>query len=64
MLYTLSYASPSRRFLKRIIVFAVVRSGAGDAENVNYAENEQICLYSRRRMEISDWRHARPCENT
>ena len=32
---------------KRIIVFALGRPGAVDAEYVNYAENEQICRYSR-----------------
>jgi hypothetical protein len=44
MLYRLSYANPSRRFLKRIIVFVLARLGAVDTENVNSAENEQTCL--------------------
>ena len=33
--------------LKRIIVFALRRPGAVYAGNVNYAENEQICRYSK-----------------
>ncbi len=45
MLYRLSYATLSIRFLKRIIVFVSAMVCAGDAENVNYAENEQICRY-------------------
>jgi hypothetical protein len=31
---------------KRIILFAVGRPGVVDGENVNCAENEQICRYS------------------
>jgi hypothetical protein len=47
MLYRLSCTIPSRRFLKRIIVLVLAKLGPGDAENVNYAENEQICRDSR-----------------
>ncbi len=56
MLYRLSCATPSRRFLKRIFVFGLARLGAEDSENVNYAENEQICRYSRRRTGIPIFR--------
>jgi hypothetical protein len=56
MLLRLSYATLSRRFLKKIIVFVLAGFGVVDAENINYAENEQICRYSRRRVEISVFR--------
>jgi hypothetical protein len=39
-------ATASRLFLKRIIVFVLGRLASVDAENVNSAENEQICRYS------------------
>jgi hypothetical protein len=39
MLLRLSYATLSRRFLKRIIVFVLAGFGVVDAEN------EQICRY-------------------
>ncbi len=40
------HATASGLFLKRIIVSVLARLGAVDAENVNSAENEQICRYS------------------
>ena len=40
------HATANGLFLKRIIVSVLARLGAVDAENVNSAENEQICRYS------------------
>jgi hypothetical protein len=37
------HATVTSLFLKRIIVFAVGRSGAAGTKKINYAENEQIC---------------------
>ncbi len=37
------HATATSLFFKRIIVFAVGRSGAAGAKKVNFAENEQIC---------------------
>jgi hypothetical protein len=43
MVFRSILATASSLFLKRIIVFVLAKLGAVDAENVNSAENEQIC---------------------
>ena len=42
-LFRAIHATSTSRFLRRIIVFAVGRSGAAGAKKINFAEIEQIC---------------------